>query len=640
MCGIAGAVGWIDPDVREAVRRMTDCQRHRGPDADGAWASDADGNLGAVFGHRRLAIIDLRPESDQPMIDEETGNVIVFNGEIYNFQSIRRELEKLGARFRTNGDTEVILRAYARWGRDCVRRFRGMFAFVLWDAARREAFAARDRLGIKPLYWCTVERQGRRTLLFASEVRAILETGLVARRIDPVGLSTYLWNGFVVGPNTIARGLTLFPEGSTGHFTTEGSAHGVERYWQLPRSGGGSRDTAPLASALAEAVRLRLVSDVPLGVFLSGGVDSSAVAALASREVGRALKTFTITFEESEYDEAAYARRVAAAIASDHREIPLGQRRFTEELPAALDAIDQPTFDLINTYFVSKAVREAGITVALAGVGGDELFGGYASFADIPRARPWTRALGVLPATALQALGRAVARWRVGCFGEVGPQTRWGKLGDVLATRGRLPELYQVFYALFTTEFRARLMAVDDTAYYGIPRVRIEELRRTVAGPGPLHRISLLELSFFVTERLLRDTDVASMASSLEVRVPLIDHEVVEACARLDEDLRYLPLRKKALLKQLALKDMDMSIFDRPKSGFVLPLERWCRQELEGEINATLTDAARCEAVGLDPKAVGALWRSFQAGAPGMYWSRVWSLFVLLRWARKHGMTI
>jgi asparagine synthase (glutamine-hydrolysing) len=644
MCGIAGAIGVLDVELVRAVQLASERQRHRGPDDDGEWRSGALGQPGAAFGFRRLAILDLSPDGHQPMVDPATGNAIAFNGEIYNFRELRAELEAGGARFRSRTDTEVILHAYARWGDGAVSRLRGMFGFAIWDARERRVLLARDRLGIKPLFTCVVRRAGAPdVVLFASELRALLATGLVPRRLHRGALSTYLWNGFVVGPDALVDGVQLLPPGTTARVEPGSARVEPMRYWQLPAEppaggGDGRRAVDALRAELQTAMRQHLVSDVPLGVFLSGGVDSSAVAAMAARHGGDgAVRTFNVSFDEAAFDESKYARAVAAQLRTQHTDVRLTQRDFVEHLDEAVRAIDQPTFDGINTFFVSRAVRHAGITVALAGTGGDELFGGYRSFRDVPASARAAGALRWLPRPLLRAFARGVARWKTGRAGEVPPQTRWGKLGDALCSGGAMVDAYQTAYAMFTRDVHAALLGGEVAGVRsGLPAERAAELDALVRGRSPLHAVSTLELASFLGERLLRDTDWSGMAVSLEVRVPLLDHAVVEAAAAVPAARRFRPLGRKALLRELALDGVDPSIFDRPKSGFVLPIEAWCRQQLRSDVEQVLTSRDACAAAGVDASTVGRLWRAFDRGAPGMYWSRVWELYVLLRWCREH----
>lgn len=644
MCGIAGALGPANDATVAAVRKMSAALEHRGPDAEGEWTSEARNGRLAAFGHRRLSILDLDARAGQPMIDDERGNVLAYNGELYNYRELRSELEALGERFRTSSDTEVVLRAFGQWGDAFLERLRGMFAIGLWDAERGEVLLARDRLGIKPLYVAEVSLpQGIQTVLFASEVRALLASGQLRRKLDAMGLATYQWQGFVSGPQTILRGVRLLAAGGSMRVQLSDLSVRHRRWWTLPRVETVTDDTQELEAALLEATRQHLASDVPLGVFLSGGIDSSAVASLATRAADAPIRTFNVAFDEAEYDESGHARSVAAALGCEHTEVRLTEDEFTSRLPEALDALDQPTFDALNTWFVSRAVRDAGITVALAGTGGDELFGGYASFAELPAVGRKSRLASVVPEKVARGVASAIARRKTGNVqAAVPPQTRWGKLGDALATRGRLVELYQVAYGLFSEEFAHELIEKDRVPpiRLGLTLERRRELERLTDGQPTLHAISLLETASFLTERLLRDTDSASMSVSLEVRVPLLDHLVVEAAARLSEARRFEPLGRKQVLRDLALADLDPTLFERPKAGFELPVGRWCRAGLRDEVAGVLNDRHACEAVGLRHTAVADLWSAFEADAPGLYWSRIWSLFVLMRWAGHHSLRV
>jgi asparagine synthase (glutamine-hydrolysing) len=667
MCGIAGAVrripgpGEASPPPSERVRALvetaTRAERHRGPDGCGVWQSGAQE---VVFGHRRLAILDLSEAGAQPMIDCVTGCAVTFNGEIYNFAELRRDLEAQGESFRSTSDTEVILKGYARWGIDVVRRFRGIFALALWDPRVRALHLVRDHLGVKPLYWTVLgdPETGEEAVLFASEVRALLAAGAVPRRIDPAAVASYLWHGFVVGPHTMVDGVHLLPAATI--LTIEAGAAGgpnrrtLRAYWRLPTSGDRATTVAELRGELRNTVAMQLVSDVPLGVFLSGGIDSSAVAALAAEVVPDAVHTFTIGFDVPAYDETRHARKVAEAIRSRHTTLVLTEEQFQGQLPDAFTAIDQPTFDGVNTFFVSRAAREAGMTVALAGTGGDEVFGGYPSFAEIPRlaaAGAWSPLARVNGAVrrALDGtltLGARLANDLAWTVLEVAPpQTRWGKLFD-LARAGADPlRLYQVFYAMFTRETQAllageRVRAAQQAQEHGLPAEVAAAWRARIEGSELRHAISVLELSSFIGERLLRDTDAASMAVALEVRVPLLDPVLAETAAGIEPARRFLPLGRKQLLRDLALGGLDPAIFDRPKAGFVIPIDTWARRRLQPEMQALFADAHLARRVGLRSEALEVLWRSFCEARPGVHWTRVWALYVLLAWCQRHEMAV
>jgi len=669
MCGIAGAIRRI-PNRRETgsrpsserivrlVERMTEAQRHRGPDGSGMWQS-VDQEV--VFGHRRLAILDLSDAGAQPMVDPGSGTVVAFNGEIYNFREIRGELEALGETFRSSSDTEVILKAHDRWGIDAVQRFRGIFALALWDPRARAVHLVRDPMGIKPLYWTATEdgEPGEEVILFASEVRALLASGAVPRRLEPAAVASYLWHGFVVGPDTMVEGVHLLPAASiltiqADDLARRQNSRRTRQYWSMPSSAARSTSVDELRDELVRTVRMQLVSDVPLGVFLSGGVDSSAVAALAREAIPDALHTFTIGFEEPAYDESEHARRVADCLQTRHTRSVLTEQAFQQGLPDALAAIDQPTFDGINTYFVSRAARRAGMTVALAGTGGDEVFGGYPSFVDIPRmlgAGAWLRfadEAGVLRRAfaGTVTLGARFANgmsWDV--FKVAPPQTRWGKVADVARAAHDALSLYQISYALFTRESQAILAGEEVRAaqrhrQHGLPAHVAAAWRRSIEGSEVRHAISMLELSSYVGERLLRDTDAASMAVALEVRVPLLDHVFAETAAGIDPARRFAPPRKKQLLRDIALTRLDPGLFDRPKSGFVLPIDRWARQRLQPVMQGLFADGGLARRIGLRGDALWTLWHSFTEGRPGLYWSRIWALYVLLSWCERHDVSL
>ena len=659
MCGIAGAVASLSPptlDVRPnrdaltaCVERVSAALRHRGPDGKGLWATES-GEV--VFGHRRLAIIDLSPAGAQPMIDAASGCAITFNGEIYNFRDLRVELESLGEQFHSASDTEVLLKSYRRWGLAVVPRLRGIFAMAIWDPRSRSVHLVRDHLGIKPLYWTTVRDSslGKEVLLFASEVRALLDSGVIARRLDPDAVASYLAQGFVIGPNTIVEGIKLLPAAGIltvgpGARARDANTLALQCYWKPPSSRPGRSTEDELREELASTVRMQLVSDAPLGIFLSGGIDSSAVAALASEVEPDAVHTFTIGFDETDFDESRYAGRVAAAIGSRHTNLTLREPDFLRQLPDALSAIDQPTFDGVNTYFVSRAAREAGMTVALAGTGGDEVFGGYPSFVELPKL---VRAGAWMPRLLQGAVG-GTARIAGGFFwdslGRAPPQTRWGKIADVACAAHELLDLYQTSYALFTRETQARLAAArvraaQGTQDFGLPPEVANTWRARTAGSEIRHAVSLLELASFIGERLLRDTDAASMAVSLEVRVPLLDYALCERVAGIDPARRFSPPGKKRLLRDLALARLDPALFDRPKSGFVLPIAEWARRRLQPEMERVMSDAQLVSRAGLQPATVQTLWRSYLAGRAGLYWSRAWSIYVLLSWCRNHDMEL
>ncbi len=615
---------------------------HRGPDGEASWESPPGANgQGVLLTHRRLSIIDLSEAAAQPMVDAATGQVLIFNGEIYNFQALRERLLAAGHSFASSGDSAVLLRAVATQGPEAVASLRGMFAFAQWDPSARTLLLARDPLGIKPLYIAHSEGTGAGwTVAFASEVRALLASGLLGTpRLDTAAAASLVWNGFLVGPRTAVQGVESLVPGQLRLYGEAGAETLRQDFAHYPRAPRGAPlDEEQLAFELQESVRLHLISDVPLAVFLSSGIDSSAVANLAHHAGSGRVHTFTLAFEESAYNEGQLARRIASAIGTEHQEVLLREADFVGRLEEAMDSLDQPTFDGLNSFYMSHAVRKAGFKVALVGTGGDELFGGYTSFRDLPALH---RLCGWLPGLPRAALARAAGLAVHALQPETGPlvrQTRWAKLPDMVKEASSLLGLYQLAYALFLPDFQVELLQGGTPLPDGLPEESRPRLEEELAGRSDLAALSALEQRLFLGERLLRDNDAASMAASIEQRLPLVDQTLLQAVVRLPDSRRFHPIRRKAALRRAGLKGLDPALFEREKQGFVLPFERWIRQGLSRAVDATLQDAEAVRAAGLQPEAVARLWKAFLAGAPGLYWSRVWALYVLVRWCRRHGV--
>jgi asparagine synthase (glutamine-hydrolysing) len=621
---------------------MNDALSHRGPDGEGFWeaSSNADG-WGVMLAHRRLSILDLSNAASQPMVDPTTGDVIVLNGEIYNYVDLRKRMIAAGQSFQSTGDTAVMLRALSLDGRHAIKTLRGMFAFAFWNVTDRSLVIARDPLGIKPLYIAhNTNSNGTWSLAFASEVRAILASGLLGTpKLNPLAAASVVWNGFMVAPQTAVRQIESIMPGELRVYDARGIERNRETYWVPTQRG----QTAPidereLAQVLQESVRLHLASDVPLGVFLSGGVDSSAVANLAQKSARNRISTFTLNFDEAEFSEGQVARRVAEAIGTQHQELVLTEAHFVAQLESALDSLDQPTFDGLNSYYMSHAVRQAGFKVALVGSGGDELFGGYATFRDLPKLMRWSRFARWIPAGLRVAMGRAVASAMQPSGGGFRPQTRWAKLPDMVTRNGDPLALYQLAYALFIPSSQRDLLGdrLDTALMDGLPAAMSARLRSEIDGSEILPAIGLLERTLFLGERLLRDTDAASMSASIEIRLPLVDQVLVENVERLPNTSRFDPVGKKAALRRIGLGGLDPALFERPKAGFVLPYDRWLRSGLGKMIDGTLRDPDAIKPTGLEPKAVTRLWQAFLDGAPGLYWSRIWAIYVFVRWCHRH----
>jgi asparagine synthase (glutamine-hydrolysing) len=583
----------------EAVHRMNAAQRHRGPDDQGIFH---DGPV--VLGNTRLAIIDTSASGHQPMNDPRTGNWISYNGETYNFRDVRKEL---GDEWVSNTDTEVVLRAYGKWGVNAFCKLRGMFALAIWDVKKQALVLARDPLGIKPLYYYRTNDH----VLFASELRALLASGLVPRRLSTAGVDSYLANGSVQAPLTIIEGvMQLMP----GHCVQIEANELNDFEFASPKPQHIERNRADavarLRLELEESVRLHLVSDVPLGVFLSGGMDSSALVALMSRVIEQRPKTFSVVFDEPGFNEAPFSRAVAQRFNTDHSEIRLSEDRLVALLPKAIGAIDQPTMDGINTFVVSSAVKRAGITVALSGLGGDELFGGYPSFRRTLRfaamSQPQKRVL------------RTVSR-----FAPNGSVQRQ-KFAQLMNSEGRPEDVYQISRQLFSGTQIARIKSADP----GVGSTNGHYDDRDV-----VNVISRLEMKGYMTNTLLRDTDAMSMAHSLEVRVPFVDAKVVGFVLSLPGEWKVRPVGgPKPLLVDAMADLLPPEFMRRPKMGFTLPFEKWLQQDLRNEVASVLEDTRRIAATGLKADEVAAVWRKFLRKPRAVGWSRPWALYVLAKW--------
>ncbi|HET7457542.1 MAG TPA: asparagine synthase (glutamine-hydrolyzing) [Gemmatimonadaceae bacterium] len=627
MCGIAGAFGG---KAREAVTLMSAAIEHRGRD----YASDAtlaarDGGARGAFAHRRLAIIDLSPTGRQPMESADGRYVIVFNGEIYNYRRLRAELESGGATFRGTSDTEVLLAGWAAHGASFLPRLRGMYAFGLWDRHAERGYLARDPFGIKPLYVA----QTASAVYFASELRALLAAGVVRPELSREAIRGYLRGGSVPEPWSALRGATPLTPGSVVEVTVNGDVarlgeprvvdvalRAPEREPERDRA----RAAALVRDALRDSVDVHLVSDVPVALLLSGGIDSSAVVALAAQQSTQRLDTFTVTFDEAAFNEAAPARAVAERFGTRHHEVPLSARDLLEALPHAFDAMDQPSMDGLNTYVVSRAVRAAGIKVVLSGLGGDELFGGYASFRRAARAGRmgaawrWTAPLRRGAAAAASSSGRGVGFRRDRAALLIGADT---------PERGA----YEASRALFAGPLLTALGGDAASSWSG-----------PAAPPGfrGAAASSWYEVTGYMRDTLLRDSDVFSMAQCLELRVPFVDREVAAAALAVDDSLKLAKGPTKPILVD-ALRDLlPREVWDRPKQGFTLPFAGWMRGELRQEVDSVLTSADRVERVGLAPAAVQSVWSGFLAGRPGLTWGRAWALYTLVRWAERLGVEV
>ncbi len=648
MCGIAGVFKFRDPVTVEdvsAVLRMLDAQIHRGPDDWGLLLPSTAAREAQIFallkrldpdhvstypalpsapalvlGARRLSIIDRSPRGRMPMGTNDAREWIAFNGEIYNFRDLRAELRGSTA-FRSNTDSEALLRGWHAWGDAVVDRLRGMFAFALFEAMPHpRLLLGRDRFGIKPLY--TSDTGSR--VVFASEVSGVLRSGLVPSETNPEALRRFLELGNVPPPLTTMKDVRPLPVGHVAHLDASGFR--TTRYWDLGHAVEAARQSPPPSRAeavastralLEESVRLHLVSDVPLGAFLSGGIDSAAIVALASRELRQPLTTMTLTFDETDMSEADYAQLVARRYGTDHREVRLKGDAVFDELPRVFATMDQPTVDGLNIWCVSRAAREAGLQVVLSGLGGDEVFWGYRHVRFAGALAEICRLLSSLPAGARHRLARLVA-----ASGSLLP------LGlDRAAYLGTptMANVYLFVRGLFNPGQVKRLLGLSSDEPDAASLAPIQ----TTHG-GMREALTRLDISHYLGHQLLRDGDMMSMAHSVEMRVPYLDHRLVEDVLSLPARFKLDPDRPKPLLLDALDGRIPRAVWNRPKMGFTFPMARWMRRR-EPELRA-----ATLESKLLNPRAAERVWDGFCRGRDE--WSRPWALYVLSQFeAGVHG---
>lgn len=653
MCGIAGFVQFRPAEVQDLegrARRMADQLAHRGPDDSGCWADPA---TGVGLGFRRLSIIDLSAAGHQPMCSASGRYVIIFNGEVYNFAELRAELEPLGHRFRGHSDTEVMLAAIEQWGLEAaVRRFRGMFAFAVWDRRDRILHLVRDRMGIKPLYYGFGNIASRRVLLFASELKAMRAYPGFAPQIDRDALAIFMRHTYIPAPYSIYRGIAKLPPGCVisipSKDTSDPSAARPRAYWSFcqvaedsesePFVGSTEEAQLELEQLLRESIRLRMIADVPVGAFLSGGIDSSAVVSLMQAESSRSVKTFTIGFTEADFNEAVHARRVAQHLLTDHHELVLTPEEARAVIPKLATMYDEPFGDssAIPTHLVSALARNM-VTVSLSGDGGDELFGGYTYFLSAPplweRLRRFPQPLRRMAAAGAESLspgaynrvlrGRRIAPTFTG-KGTGGQRIH--KAAQALRARN-ICELHRAFATHWD---RPETVVVNARE----PSTLFTDRSRQPALSDPSTRMMANDALMYLPDDILTKLDRASMAVSLEARVPILDHRVVEFAARLPVELKIREGKGKWLLRQILHRYVPASIVERPKMGFGVPVGDWIRGPLR-EWAELLLDPDRLKREGfLRPDPVRRLWKEHLKGdinAP----DALWAVLMFQAWLEK-----
>jgi asparagine synthase (glutamine-hydrolysing) len=622
MCGIVGIASHGPKPHPEVMARMRDTLTHRGPDDAGLW-EDPGGRV--TLGHRRLAIIDLSPAGHQPMTDETGQCCIVFNGEIYNYREVRAELEQLGERFRTASDTEVLLGAYRTWGVECLARLNGMFAFALYDGSRQQLFIARDRAGEKPLFYSHLN--GR--FLFASELKALLADPSFPRELDLTAFQYYLAYGYVPGELCILQGVHKLAPGHALVYDIHKDQIRSWRYWDLPSPPSGPSSSAEvleqeLESLLLDSVRLRMIADVPIGILLSGGLDSSLITAMAARVSPQPVKTFTISFPgHGSYDEGPYARLVADHFKTDHLEL-VAEPASVKLLPDLARQYDEPMADssMVPTYLVSRLVRQHAM-VALGGDGGDELFGGYPHYTWIQQQERIRR---FIPRPLRTAVGYAAAQWM-----PVGFKGRNYLIGATADLQKSIAHVNLYFDHLT----RARLLAplVRQGAF---AHEEPEAYRQHLCNPGfsELRQASEADFRTTMVDAYLVKVDRASMLASLEVRIPMLDHRLMEfAFGKVPDSLKATTSQRKIMLRQIAKRLLPDTLDLNRKQGFSLPLASWLKGEWGAFMRDVLEDA---DSRLFDRRVIRSLLDGQQRGMSNS--ARLFNLTMFELWRREYSI--
>ncbi len=611
MCGIAGIYFFDKQKASETtVRRMTDKMAHRGPNADGFFTED---NI--TLGHRRLSIIDLSESANQPFADHSQRYQMVFNGELFNFMEVRNTITD--HHYKTTGDTEVLVEAFSRWGMDGVTRFKGMFAFAIWDRVEKALYLVRDRMGVKPLYYYADEH----CLVFASEIRGVLASGLVPAKLNTAAVANFLKYQSVSSPDSIIEGIHELP---AAHFMRiQDGTWEKKCYWDIvsvnPVT---TTDTVVIKknihNLLQQSVAQRLVSDVPIGAFLSGGIDSSAVVALMSRATASRPVTFNIAFEEKDFDESGYAELVAKKFNTDHHKIVLQPKVMLEELGNALDAMDTPSGDGINTYVVSKAVKQAGLTVALSGVGGDELFAGYPFF---------KKYYQLNQQSVLWNASAGVRKLAAGFAGE----SKWNDL--LLAGKSDISDIYPVLRQIVSSREIEKLTRLKNShdAVADLLRTKESVLRKLPS----FSQVSIAEYFGYTRQTLLKDTDQMSMAVSLEVREPFFDHELVSYVLGVPDNIKYPNYPKQLLVESLG-DLLPPEIVHRRKQGFTFPWRIWMKNELKTFCESHIQRI--CQRDFINAEQLLKKWTQFLQNDKEVRWMELWLFVILEYWLEKNGI--
>jgi asparagine synthase (glutamine-hydrolysing) len=620
MCGIAGILHYIPHKPEEwRIQAMAHALEHRGPDAEGFYNDDL-----IQLGHRRLSVIDVNHSADQPMFDFENRYVVIFNGEIFNYRELRRELT--GYPFKTNSDTEVILAAYRTWGRDFVHHFKGMFAIAIWDTTTQELLLIRDRLGVRPLYL----HINNNFLVFASEIRAILASGLVPHRLNQLAITDLLSFQSIGFPVSIIKRIIQLEAGSI--MTIRHGEIISSRYWTLVDNevnfDFGNRDAVEkrVRELLTKAVERRLVSDVPLGAFLSGGIDSTAIVGLMAETSTQRPQTFTVSLPGEENDESPYAQMTAKKFNTRHHTIELEPKQLLDLLPEALNHMDTPSGDGVNVYVISKAIKQSGLTVALTGAGGDELFAGYPFFKKYLQYNRLDGAIWERTAWFRKQVARLINGISVGQI---------ERLVQLASTESATIDKFYPECRRVLTPGRLQQLTTFERSFDCYTAWQLFKYREQLAHLPLLSQVSAADLMGYTQNTLMKDNDQMSLAVALEVRQPFFDHELVEFVLAIPDHLKYPHSPKQLLVNSLGGL-IPSEIVNRPKQGFVFPWGKWMRTELRSFCDQHLRRMS--ERNFIKGRELMEYWKRFQKGDTSIRWMEIWLFVVLEYWLEKNSV--
>ena len=617
MCGINGILSYKNTnELQNTIAQMNQALVHRGPDSEGV---EIHNNI--AFGHRRLSIIDLSNAGAQPISDSTKRYSLICNGELYNYKSLKKELHSY--KFKSTSDNEVILAAYIKWGKSCLNRFEGMYAFAILDKKENSIFIARDRMGIKPLYYFKSDQ----AFIFSSEIKALLSSNHVPRTINKRAIFDYLRYQTVHAPQTMIKDVKMLMPGH--YIKINNNETKIQKYWELPQHFSGTEKSYDevkknVKELMYSSIEKRMMSDVPLGAFLSGGIDSSIITGIMSELSHQKINSFSVNFAEPEFSEGKYARIIAKQFNTNHTEILLKPKDFLHNLPQALKYTDHPSGDGPNSYIVSKVTKEAGITVALSGLGGDELFAGYDIF---------KQTHSLLNNRLLQNTPALFRKTGAKLLSIIKKDIRSQKIAEILGKdKLNFQHIYPVSRLLFTEkQFNSFFVEKE------IPANQVQNMLCNFnLGPDNiLSNVSRAEINSYMQNILLRDTDQMSMASSLEVRVPFLDHKLVEYVLQLPDKYKYLHTPKKLLTDSINI--LPDSIINRPKMGFVLPWDLWLKNELFNFSDERIKNTAARSF--FNEKAILKLWSDFLQAKVNTSWARLWVFIVLEDYIQKFNLT-